>query len=144
MDVLTFETCLASYNEIIKQVTSSWSIFIQLYNSFFLTNVTHSVLPVATFQNIFFHRIYSNSNPISKLCTLVGYMHLIWLLISQCAKGYSLKPVRSVNTHQGHINNVRRKSLTLVVESSAHEYHPLRHIWKRIATLLVQDETNLH
>jgi hypothetical protein len=30
MDVLTFETCWAVNNEIIKQVTSSWSIFIQL------------------------------------------------------------------------------------------------------------------
>jgi len=30
MDVLTFETCLAVNSEIIKQVTSSWSIFIQL------------------------------------------------------------------------------------------------------------------
>ena len=30
MDVLTFETCRAVNSEIIKQVTSSWSIFIQL------------------------------------------------------------------------------------------------------------------
>jgi len=30
MDVLTFETCIAVNSEIIKQVTSSWSIFIQL------------------------------------------------------------------------------------------------------------------
>ena len=30
MDVLTFETCWAVNGEIIKQVTSSWSIFIQL------------------------------------------------------------------------------------------------------------------
>jgi hypothetical protein len=30
MDVLTFETCWAVNSEIIKQVTSSWSIFIQL------------------------------------------------------------------------------------------------------------------
>ena len=30
MDVLTFETCWAVNNEIIKQVTSSWSIFIQI------------------------------------------------------------------------------------------------------------------
>jgi len=30
MDVLTFETCRTLNNEIIKQVTSSWSIFIQL------------------------------------------------------------------------------------------------------------------
>ena len=29
MDVLTFETCWAVNTEIIKQVTSSWSIFIQ-------------------------------------------------------------------------------------------------------------------
>jgi hypothetical protein len=32
MDVLTFETCWAVNSEIIKQVTSSWSIFIQLPN----------------------------------------------------------------------------------------------------------------
>jgi hypothetical protein len=31
MDVLTFETCWAVNSEIIKQVTSSWSIFIQLW-----------------------------------------------------------------------------------------------------------------
>ena len=31
MDVLTFETCWTLNNEIIKQVTSSWSIFIQLW-----------------------------------------------------------------------------------------------------------------
>jgi hypothetical protein len=30
MDVLTFEICWALNNEIIKQVTSSWSVFIQL------------------------------------------------------------------------------------------------------------------
>ena len=31
IDVLTFATCWAVYSEIIKQVISSWSIFIQLY-----------------------------------------------------------------------------------------------------------------
>jgi len=30
MDVLTFETCRAVNSEIIKQVTSCWSIYIQL------------------------------------------------------------------------------------------------------------------
>jgi hypothetical protein len=41
MDVLTSETCRALNNEIKKQVTSSWSLFIQpsklikLYNSLF-------------------------------------------------------------------------------------------------------------
>ena len=34
MDVLTFETCWAVNSEIIKQVTSSWSVFIQLRNTF--------------------------------------------------------------------------------------------------------------
>jgi len=32
MDVLTSETCWALNNEIIKQVTSSWSLFIQLWS----------------------------------------------------------------------------------------------------------------
>jgi len=32
MDVLTFETCWAVNSEIIKQVISSWSVFIQLYS----------------------------------------------------------------------------------------------------------------
>ena len=36
MDVLTSETCWALNNEIIKQVTSSWSLFIQLCNSEFI------------------------------------------------------------------------------------------------------------
>ena len=30
MDVLTSETCSALNNEILKQVTSSWSLFIQI------------------------------------------------------------------------------------------------------------------
>jgi len=33
MDALTSETCWALNNEIIKQVTSSWSLFIQLYRA---------------------------------------------------------------------------------------------------------------
>ena len=32
MEVLIFETCWALNNEIVKQVTSSWSIFIQVYS----------------------------------------------------------------------------------------------------------------
>jgi len=32
MGVLTFETCWALSKEIIKQVTSSWSLFIELQN----------------------------------------------------------------------------------------------------------------
>jgi len=33
MDVLTLETCWAVNSEIIKQVTSSWSVFVQLSSS---------------------------------------------------------------------------------------------------------------
>jgi hypothetical protein len=35
MDVLTSETCSALYKEIKNQVTSSWSLFIQLWFMFF-------------------------------------------------------------------------------------------------------------
>jgi len=37
MDVLTSETCWALNNEIIKQVTSSWSLFIQLTRALLFT-----------------------------------------------------------------------------------------------------------
>ena len=51
MDVLTFETCWAVNGEIIKQVTSSWSVFIQLYRSFmnFRKNV-HPEACIAVFS----------------------------------------------------------------------------------------------
>ena len=41
MDVLTFGTCGVSNNEIIKQVTSSWSIFIQLTKKCLYSQVWH-------------------------------------------------------------------------------------------------------
>ena len=49
MDVLTFETCWAVNSEIIKQVTSSWSIFIQLlpYSPFLAEVVFHFLRWVA-------------------------------------------------------------------------------------------------
>ena len=40
MDVLTSETCLALNNEIIQQVTSSWSLFIHLW-TLCLSNAPH-------------------------------------------------------------------------------------------------------
>ena len=43
MDVLTFETCWAVNSEIIKQVTSSWSIFIQLANTLLYVQTELSV-----------------------------------------------------------------------------------------------------
>ena len=42
MDVLTSETCWALNNEIKKQVTTSWSLFIQLLKTIFLaSNISH-------------------------------------------------------------------------------------------------------
>ena len=41
MDVLTSETCWALNNEIIKQVTSSWSLFIQLSLKEFWQNLSN-------------------------------------------------------------------------------------------------------
>ena len=46
MDVLTFETCWAVNGEIIKQVTSSWSIFIQI--SHFMLGTRASCYSVLT------------------------------------------------------------------------------------------------
>ena len=45
MDVLTSETCWALNNEIIKQVTSSWSPFIHKQNGFQQLAVTSQVSP---------------------------------------------------------------------------------------------------
>ena len=53
MDVLTFETCWAVNSEIIKRVTSSWSIFIQQFfiliffyvYLFFFSKIDVSLLP---------------------------------------------------------------------------------------------------
>ena len=43
MDVLTFETCWAINSEIIKKVTSSWSIFIQPWKVFCLQGVMTAI-----------------------------------------------------------------------------------------------------
>jgi hypothetical protein len=39
-------------------------------------NGSNIVLAIATLQSKLFHRIYSNINKISRICTLVGYMDL--------------------------------------------------------------------
>ena len=50
MDVLTSETCWALNNEIIKQVTSCWSIFIQVSNMLYACTILSSVA-CPTLQN---------------------------------------------------------------------------------------------
>jgi len=45
MDVLTSETCWALNNEIIKQVTSSWSLFIQQISIVSRWNLINSFVP---------------------------------------------------------------------------------------------------
>ena len=62
MDVLTFETCWALNNEIIKQVTSSWSLFIQLESGVFVAVTWVVVL-------ILMHRI-NNVNKFDILLTV--------------------------------------------------------------------------
>jgi len=49
MDVLTLETCSALNNEIIKQVTSRWSIFIQ-YMTIFIVFILF--LPRSVFSSV--------------------------------------------------------------------------------------------
>ena len=44
MDVLTVETCWALNNEIIKQVTSSWCIFIQLFRKHLYFETYHIIV----------------------------------------------------------------------------------------------------
>ena len=52
MDVLTFETCWAVNDEIIKRVTSSWSIFIQLCAKFLtVTNFQNKTVADTTIQS---------------------------------------------------------------------------------------------
>jgi len=68
MDVLTSETCWTVNNEIIKQVTSSWSLFIQLNEILFaeslLQDTENSLL--AVWRNF-----------IQKLCKLFGFSYHI-------------------------------------------------------------------
>jgi len=48
MDVLTSETCRALHKEIIKQVTSSWSLFTQLpLNVFDIDNIENVKIALA-------------------------------------------------------------------------------------------------
>jgi len=55
MDVLTFETYCAVNTEIIKQVTSSWSIFIQLWRSVLALSLKSG--PPMKIFNLFVSRI---------------------------------------------------------------------------------------
>ena len=52
IDVSTSETCWSVNNEIIKQVTSSWSLFIQLYNRYY----TITDVPVSPLKLVRTHR----------------------------------------------------------------------------------------
>jgi len=72
MDVLKFETCWALNNEIIKQLTSSWSIFIQPTTS----------LHWALLWAIEFTGLYEIGNPTKKEQQLVSYeIMTLYLLI---------------------------------------------------------------
>jgi len=76
MDVLTFEICWALNNEIIKQVTSSWSVFIQLV----------WILFAELSERNFFRRI--------------GYFYwVVWTYIfSTCWNSFFPRPAGWINT----------------------------------------------
>jgi len=65
MDVLTFETCRAVNGEIIKRMTSSWSIFIQLFHDLFI-----SVRRSTCFRRFFFfhHQELITAHETSGIC----------------------------------------------------------------------------
>jgi len=58
LDVLTSETCWAVNNETIKQVTSSWSLFIQLIHPYFPSCTLVSAPKIRTLHNITYPHIF--------------------------------------------------------------------------------------
>ena len=80
MDELTSETCLALNNEIKKQVTTSWSLFIQMRESYF------AILEVFTtvLTNVHFFWIFNSYR-------LVNTFWCLWLLGSKISDVMLLK-----------------------------------------------------
>jgi len=69
MDVLTSETCWALNIEIIKQVTSSWSLFIQLWRSFFiLCNQSGNFTFLMLKKSLLYHGVLSEDKIFLSLC----------------------------------------------------------------------------
>ena len=73
MDVLTFKTCWTVNSEIIKQVTSSWSTFIQLSLISFETACT------PTFLHTFLWYFYVISEDIQIIVLVFIYVLVSWL-----------------------------------------------------------------
>jgi len=83
MDVLTSETCWALNNEIIKQVTSSWSLFIQLVMTMFSNSVSRIYPPSNSYNNksqMFTYCIYNNYNSNSRW-TLKHHVSIDWAIL---------------------------------------------------------------
>ena len=76
MDVLTFETCWAVNSEIIKQVTSSWSIFMQLETNFifYKTNICTSNITNKKCLSLLL-RISATLRHLQGVCTLTFKTH---------------------------------------------------------------------
>ena len=81
MDVLTFETCWAVNSEIVKQVTSSWSIIIQPPLLFFIcsSNRNSCISQHMTFRPVFFSFITSWRQNVAH-CTCLSSVALQLLL----------------------------------------------------------------
>ena len=79
MDVVTFETWWALNNEIIKQVTPSWSIFIQLESlSALLCKTSSLCCTLKTFHFLFVSLPLHNSLPVSKAPFPEGWSGPAW------------------------------------------------------------------
>ena len=91
MDVLAFETCWAVNSEIIKQVTSSWSIFIQLW---LLVNASHAVAhTVSWLQSV-------QLSPFPYLRTILSLrFHVFTMVSSQIPFYWVLTPCSLVRRH---------------------------------------------
>jgi len=81
MDVLTFETCWAVNGEIIKRVTSSWSIFIQLSLLFRILNKNDlSCFPYAPADSVLsdFLNLYVYLCYFSPVSSLFGFQPIMF------------------------------------------------------------------
>ena len=95
MDVLTFETCWALNNEMIKQVTSSWSIFIQ--RTQYLSNNTCLTRGTATIQQEYEkHRAQKYRGGGHEHITTNYCFHINWTpsTIWAKSKSFAINPTR--------------------------------------------------
>ena len=135
MDVLMSETCWALNKEIIKQVTSSWSIFTQLWQRDYEQCRNFPCVPKRTF-------FFSNNISFRKQQTLSSWghsMYLLWYIPVRCAAGY-------VHTASFQRTAVRLLPLysTVITEISRPTYIDMYLIWQADFTLISGQGVNTY